>query len=151
VSTTTQNPGPAPAPAPVAGSVAGSTAPHRTPALRFAETARRLGASARASGLAVPAFRCPPRVAGAARTIRRYPGGVVVSVRLRDRPFDEVVTDMVEGVLVANRLAGEAALRHRTSLLDAARPGEAPGSAGESGPVPSTAPARMAERQTQAA
>ena len=116
--------------------------PGSTPALRFAETARRLGASARASGLAVPAFRCPPRVAGAARTIRRYPGGTVVSVRLRDRPFDDVVTDMVEGVLVANRLSGEAALRFRTGLLDAARPGP---------PVPSSDPARMAERQTQAA
>ena len=39
-----------------------------TPALRFAETARRLGDSARGVGLAVPAFRCPPRVPGAART-----------------------------------------------------------------------------------
>ena len=46
---------------------------HRVPALRFADAARRLGAAAHEAGLRVPAFRSPPRVAGAARTIRRYP------------------------------------------------------------------------------
>jgi hypothetical protein len=122
-----------------------------TPALCFAETARRLGDSARGAGLAVPAFRCPPRVAGAARTIRRYPGGTVVSVRLRERPFDEVVTDMVEGVLVANHLTGDAALRFRTTLLEAARPGTPSPGSPTPGPVPSSREARMAERQTQAA
>ena len=111
------------------------------PALRFAETARRLGASARASGLAVPAFRCPPRVAGARRTIRRYPGGTVVSVRLRERPFDDVAADLVEGVLVANRVEGSAAPGLRGVLLAAALTGTG---------VPSPE-ARMAERQTQAA
>jgi hypothetical protein len=87
--------------------------------LRFAEAAKRLGAATRAAGLAVPAFRCPPRVEGARRTIRRYPGGAVVSVRMRDRPWDEVASDMVEGVVVVNRLEGEAALRVRTGLLEA--------------------------------
>ena len=43
------------------------------PALRFADAARRLGAAAHEAGLQVPAFRSPPRVPGAARTIRRYP------------------------------------------------------------------------------
>jgi hypothetical protein len=134
-----------------------------TPALRFAETARRLGASARAAGLAVPAFRCPPRVPDAARTIRRYPGGTVVSVRLRDRRFDEVVADMVEGVLVTNRLDGEPALRFRTTLLEAVRegagegagvappPSDAPTDVPPGAPLPSSSEARMAERQTQAA
>ena len=117
-----------------------------TPALRFAETARRLGAATRAAGLAVPAFRCPPRVPDALRTIRRYPGGTVVAVRLRDRPFDEVAGDMVEGVLVANDLSGDAALRLRTSLLEAAGSGVVV----TPPPVPSPE-ARMAERQTQAA
>ena len=74
------------------------------PATRFADVARRLGAATHEAGLAVPAFRCPPRAPGARRTIRRYPGGAVVSVRLRDRPFAEVVTDMVDGVLAANRV-----------------------------------------------
>jgi hypothetical protein len=70
-------------------------------------------------------------VAGAVRTIRRMPGGVVVAVQLRDRPFDRVAADMVEGVLVANRLEGEAALRMRAalcqSLVDPAAPHPAPG------------------------
>lgn len=89
------------------------------PTLRFASAARRLGAAARAAGLVVPAFRCPPRVAGASRTIRRYPGGAVVSVQLRDRPFPDVAADMVEGVLVVNQLRGEAATRMRAALADA--------------------------------
>ena len=88
------------------------------PALRFADAAKRLGAATRAADLVVPAFRCPPRVAGVVRTIRRYPGGAVVSVLIRDRPWDEVASDMVEGVVVVNHLEGEAALRVRTTLLE---------------------------------
>ncbi|MGH3378922.1 MAG: hypothetical protein ACRDP6_29755 [Actinoallomurus sp.] len=89
------------------------------PALRFADAARRLGAAAHVTGLAVPAFRCPPRIAGATRTIRRYPGGTVVSVRLRGRPFEAALDDMVEGVLVANRVAPADAVRLRAALEDA--------------------------------
>jgi len=90
------------------------------PAVRFAETARRLGAGARAAGLATPAFRCPPRIGGVNRTIRRYPGGTVVSVAMRGRAFEDVVLDMVEGVVVTNRLVGDGAQRVRTALLEAA-------------------------------
>lgn len=89
------------------------------PVLRFADTAKRLGAAARAAGLVVPAFRCPPRVAGARRTVRRFPGGSVVSVTLKGRTFGDVATDMVEGVVVVNKLEGEAAHRFRRALLDA--------------------------------
>ena len=95
------------------------------PASRFAEAARTLGAAARAAGLAVPAFRCPPRVAGASRTIRRYPGGTVVSVRIRGRRFDQVAADMVEGVLVANRVDAAAQPALRARLHEALAP-EAP-------------------------
>ena len=107
------------------------------PVLRFADTARRLGTAARAAGLVVPAFRCPPRVPGARRTVRRFPGGSVVSVMLKDRAFGDVADDMVEGVLVVNRLEGEAADRFRAALCKAAG-------------LPSE-DARMAERQTRAA
>ena len=89
------------------------------PALRFADVARRLGAAAHEAGLSVPAFRSPPRVPDAARTIRRYPAGAVVSVRLRGRPFAEVVTDMVDGVLAANRVPPGDAARMRTRLASA--------------------------------
>ena len=85
----------------------------------FAAAARRLGDAARAAGLAVPAFRSPPRVPGAARTVRRYPGGTVVSVQLRGRPHEVIAADMVEGVVVTNRLTGDAALRARTLLAAA--------------------------------
>jgi hypothetical protein len=89
------------------------------PPIRFAELARRIGAAARAAGLVVPAFRTPPRRPGVPRTIRRLPGGPVVAVRLRSRPTADVVNDMVDGVLVANGLAGAAAVRVRESLLQA--------------------------------
>ena len=85
----------------------------------FAHAARRLGAAARAAGLTVPAFRSPPRRPGAPRTIRRLPGGPVVSVVLRDRAFGEVLADMVEGIVIANRLQDPAATRVRRTLLDA--------------------------------
>jgi len=91
-------------------------------ALLFSQAARRLGAAARAAGLTVPAFRCPPRLAGALRTVRRYPGGSVVSVQLKGRPFTDVTSDMVEGVLVVNRLADEAAAHLRPVLAEAAEP-----------------------------
>jgi hypothetical protein len=97
------------------------------PALRFADVARRLGAAAHEGGLDVPAFRSPPRVPGAARTIRRYPAGSVVSVRLRGRPFAEVVADMVDGVLAANRVPAADAPRLRARLAAALDPGVATG------------------------
>jgi hypothetical protein len=91
-------------------------------ALLFSQAARRLGAAARAAGLVVPAFRCPPRLAGARRTLRRYPGGAVIAVRVKDRPFADVAADMVEGVLVVNGLAGDAATRMRPVLAEVVEP-----------------------------
>jgi hypothetical protein len=91
-------------------------------ALLFSQAARRLGAATRAAGLTVPAFRSPPRVAEALRTIRRYPGGAVVAVRLRGRPLADVASDMVEGVLAVNRLDETAAVRMRPLLLQAVDP-----------------------------
>ena len=67
----------------------------------------------------------PDRVADAARTIRRYPAGAVVSVRLRGRPFPEVMADMVDGVLAANQVPPADAPRVRARLaaaLDAPEP-----------------------------
>jgi hypothetical protein len=91
-------------------------------ALLFSQAARRLGAAARAAGLVVPAFRSPPRLAGARRTLRRYPGGAVIAVRVKDRPFADVAADMVEGVLVVNGLAGDAATRMRPVLAEVVEP-----------------------------
>lgn len=80
---------------------------HEVPALAFAHAARVIGARLHEEGLPVPAFRSPPRT-GATRTIRRYPGGAVVAVRLRGREPLEWVADMVEGALrAANRPPGD--------------------------------------------
>lgn len=111
----------------------------------FAAVARRLADATRAAGLGVPAFRSPPRIPGAPRSLRRYPGGSVVAVRLRDRAFDAVIADMVEGIIVANRLSGEAALRARTYLAEAVADLGSPGGGVASGQ------ARVVERQTRAA
>ena len=116
------------------------------PAARFVTAARRLGAAARSAGLAVPAFRSPPRVDGAVRTLRRFPDGSVISVTLRGRPFDQVVADMVDGVVRVNDLEGHAADRARVLLLAAASGDDPEPRRGLPSPR-----ARMAERQTQAA
>lgn len=84
--------------------------------LSFAQAARSIGTAARGLGLVVPTFRAPPRISGVDRTIRRYPGGAVVSVRLRGRLFGEIATDMIEGIIVANGLVGEQARGARIKL-----------------------------------
>jgi hypothetical protein len=116
-----------------------------------------LGAAARASGLVVPAFRSPPRVKGASRTLRRYPGGAVVSVKLRDRTYVEVVDDMIDGVLVTNRVGPEAGVRLRKAFQLALGEVDIDLTKLEAPPEPVAdaptlaAQARVAERQTQAA
>lgn len=88
--------------------------------LRFAAAARTLGEAARARGLSVPGFRSPPRLKGAQRTLRRHRGGsVTVAVAIRERPFQAVVADMIEGIVVVNELDGTAATRARTALWEA--------------------------------
>ncbi|HEY4375770.1 MAG TPA: hypothetical protein VGM93_01375 [Acidimicrobiales bacterium] len=88
--------------------------------LRFATAVRTLGHAARGLRLAVPGFRSPPRITGADRTLRRRAdGGATISVRLRGRPFEAVLADMIEGIVVANDITGPAATRVRTSLWEA--------------------------------
>jgi hypothetical protein len=85
--------------------------------LRFAAAARTLGLVARRQGLEVPGFRSPPRLAEVDRSLRRRAdGAVMVSVRLRGRPWVAVLADMIDGVVAANRLHGAAAARARTRL-----------------------------------
>ena len=56
---------------------------------------------------------------GVDRSVRRRGDHAVVAVRLRGRPWVVVAADMVEGVIVANRLQGPAALRVRGALWSA--------------------------------
>lgn len=83
----------------------------------FAAAARRLSIEARRHRLRVPSYRSPPRLVGVDRTIRRrHDGGAVVAVRVRGRPLVAVLGDMIEGVVVANRLTPPASDRARTEL-----------------------------------
>src|SRR6187549_14043 len=88
--------------------------------LRFAATARALAQEARARGLAVPGFRSPPRVNGVDRTLRRRGASASIAVRVRGRPWADVLVDMIEGVIVANGLTGEQADAARAALSGAA-------------------------------
>ena len=88
-----------------------------SPSLQFAAAVRAIGTSARELGLVVPAFRSPPRIPGAGRTLRRgADGAAVVSVAVRGRPFQAVVADLIEGVVLVNEVEGVAATRVRTDL-----------------------------------
>ena len=82
----------------------------------FAQAARTLSRAARRLGLDAPSYRCPPRVIGADRTIRRRPNGAVIAVRVKGRPRVAVFADMIEGVVLANRLVTPRADRVRTDL-----------------------------------
>lgn len=85
----------------------------------FATAARTLTREARRHGLVGPSFRCPPRLVGVDRTIRRRGDGAVVSVRVRGRPWAAVLADMIEGVVVANRLDPPESDRLRADLWSA--------------------------------
>lgn len=89
-------------------------------ALDFANAARVLGRERR-RGLVAPSYRCPPRIVGVDRSLRRLAGGrVVVAVQLKGRPWLAVLGDMIEGVVVANGLQPPQADRLRTELWAAA-------------------------------
>ena len=87
--------------------------------VEFASAARALTREARRRGLVGPSFRCPPRLVGVDRSIRRRSDGAVVSIRLHDRPRSAVLADMIEGVVVTNCLRPPAADRLRTELWTA--------------------------------
>lgn len=84
--------------------------------IRFAGAARDLGRAARLCGLTPPAFTSPPRLDGYSRTIRRRPNGSTVSIVIRNRPWSAVLSDMIEGIIVANGLDRARADTVRTAL-----------------------------------
>jgi hypothetical protein len=89
---------------------------------RFALAARVLAQSARALGLLAPSFRSPPRLVGADRTLMTRAGRPTVAIRVRGRAWVPVLSDMVEGVVAANRLVGPPADRAREALWRAVAP-----------------------------
>ena len=87
--------------------------------LQFAATVRTLGAAARERGLVVPGFRSPPRRAGAERTLRwAADGSATIAVVVKHRPYQAVVADMIEGLVIVNELDGMQATRLRTALWE---------------------------------
>ena len=97
-----------------------ATEPSDASALEFAAAARTLTREARRRGLVGPSFRCPPRLVGVDRTVRWRRDGAIISVRLRGRPWPAVLADMIEGVVVANRLTPPASDRLRAELWSVA-------------------------------
>jgi hypothetical protein len=81
----------------------------------FAHAVRELMQATAGAGMRSPAFKSPPRLATAERTIRWVaPDRAIVAVRRANRASDAVLADMIEGVVRANRLSG-------TEAQDAAR------------------------------
>ena len=85
-------------------------------AIEFANAARTLTQEAQRRGLIGPSYRCPPRIVGVDRSLRRHAEGAVVAVTVRGRPWAAVLADMIEGVVVANRIPPARAFRLRTDL-----------------------------------
>lgn len=86
--------------------------------MRFLEVARLLARATRRRGLLVPGFRCPPRLVGVARSLKRWDDGAQIAVVVKGRPWLVVLADMIEGVVVANRLVGGPADRLRAELWE---------------------------------
>lgn len=75
--------------------------------LAFAEAARLLGMAVRGQEMVTPSFRSPPREVGRRRTLARHDdGSVTVSVMVRNRVWEAVLADMIEGVVAANQMDG---------------------------------------------
>ncbi len=88
--------------------------------LAFAEAARQLGMAVRGQELVLPSFRSPPREVGRRRTLARHDdGSVTVSVMVRNRVWEAVLADMIEGVVAANQMDGIDAEVLRDQLWEA--------------------------------
>lgn len=92
----------------------------RAASMKFATAARTLSEACRRQRLVTVSFRSPPALAGVDRTIRRGPAGVTIAVRLRARPFEAVLSDMIEGIIFANATTGAEASLLRSMLWSVA-------------------------------
>ncbi len=86
----------------------------------FCALARALQAEAVRLRLLPPVFRDQPHVPGENRTLRRTRAEQVVVAVNRWRPEIDVASDMIAGVLAANRLTGDEAELVRAQLWQAA-------------------------------
>ena len=89
------------------------------PSVRFAIVAKILTQVSARCEIEVPGFKSPPRSVELDRTVRRQSSGSVVSVRIKDRPFEAVIGDMIEGVILCNELPIAAAGKLRNLMWSA--------------------------------
>ncbi len=92
----------------------------QAPSTRFAAAARTIAESCRQQGLTTVSFRSPPGVSNLDRTIRRTRNGATIAVRIRSRPFEAVLSDMIEGVVFANGLDVQRSREVRSVLWELA-------------------------------
>ncbi len=112
--------------------------------LWFAQTARMLARYISDAGLSSPSFRAPPRTPGAHRALRRSGDSVTVAVRVQGRTREAVIEDLEAGVIAANMDLSETDQVRLGRVLACWRERVL-------GDLSSSSPARVAERQTQAA
>ncbi len=106
--------------------------------VEFAALARAIASTARQLGLATPGFRCPTRIIGVDRTMRRFTGDEVagiVAVNVKDRPLAAVVADMIEGVVMLNQLSPVHAAQVRGALWNSLESANAPARADSNQPT----------------
>ena len=89
------------------------------PSVRFAIVAKTITQVVASYGCEVPGFKSPPRSSDADRTVRRQSCGSIVAVRIKDRPFEAVIADMIEGVVLCNDMSTEKAGKLRNLLWGA--------------------------------
>ena len=70
--------------------------------MRFSIVAKAFGQLAAQAGFVAPGFRSPPSSRQTDRGYAKHGSGSVVAVRIKDRPFEAVIADMIEGVIVCN-------------------------------------------------
>ena len=90
------------------------------PSVRFTIVAKTISQVVASCGLEVPGFKSPPRSGDVDRTVRRVNRGSIVAVRIKDRPFEAVIADMIDGVVVCNDMSTERAGKLRNLLWGAA-------------------------------
>jgi hypothetical protein len=106
-------------------------------ALAFSDTVRTVVQLCRRGGLVPPVFRSPPGSEAMDRTIR-YRGSKppVVAIRRLGRPLPAVQADVIEAIVVSNRLSCERAERFRRAAWRALEGASAEPSAGHREPEP---------------
>lgn len=83
--------------------VARSHPPASVSFAEFSDLVTDLSRWARRRNMRMPGVQSPPRVPGAERVVRRFGGEVrTIAVRVRGRRRDDVLVDVVSGILLAN-------------------------------------------------